>query len=174
MAREKLPAHLRLENYTNNDSKEDLKKMVDQEKKMRGDNDKVSIPPDTLSDLGKACYTFIIEEIANIDMLSNLDIPMIEQTADCLEKMKILDDTLNEDGMFIEARDSRGNEFIKEHPAVKTKMSYINQFRYLSAQLGMSPASRAQMAQANVEAKKEEAKPINKLMELKNKNKGVG
>lgn len=174
MAKQKMPAYLKLENKSHHHNQDELKRMINEEKKLRGDNDMVEEPPETLSDLGKAYYTFIVTELVKRDVLSNLDIPIVEQAADCLDKMQQLDEVLNKEGMFIEARDSKGNEFIKEHPAVKTKQTYLNQFRYVAGQLGMSPASRAQMAQANVEAKKEEAKPINKLMELKNKNKGVG
>ena len=173
MAKSKQPAYLRLENKDKNSNQEDLKKMVKIEERLRGSNDKIETPPDTLSDLGKAYYTFVVTELLKRDVLSNLDIPIIEQAADCLDKMQQLDEVLNEEGMFIEARDSRGNEFIKEHPAVKTKQTYLNQFRYVAGQLGMSPASRAQMAEAEMKKTVEETKPINKLMELKNKNKNA-
>lgn len=167
MASQKTPAYLRLENYSNHHSKEDLKKMIDLEEKLRGDNGLIQDAPDTLTDIGKAYYYFIIEQFANNKLLSNLDIPLLTQAADCLEKMDACDEVLNEDGLFIQATDSKGNTFLKEHPAVKTKMQYLNQFRYVAGQLGMSPSARAQMAEANVEAKKEEVKPLNQLLNKK-------
>lgn len=170
MTNHNLPAYLRLANGDKNHSKADLEKMVYLEDKLKGSNDKIGDAPETLSELGKGYYYFIVNELAKRDILSDLDIPMVEQAADCLDKMQLADEVLNEEGLWIDARDSRGNEFKKEHPAVKTKMSYLNQFRFLSGQLGMSPSSRAQMALANVEAKVEEAKPLNKLMEKKNQN----
>lgn len=170
MAKQKTPAYLRLETNSHHNNKEDLEKMIKREEQLRGDNNLIHDPPETLSEIGKGYYLFIVKQLDKNKVLSNLDIPMVEQAADCLDKMQIVDDILNEDGMFIQARDSKGNEFLKEHPAVKTKMQYLNQFRFLSGQLGMSPSSRAQMAQADVEAKVEEAKPLNELMKKKNQN----
>lgn len=170
MAKQKTPAYLRLETGSHHHNKKDLEDMVKREEAMRGDNDMIHDPPETLSEIGKGYYLFIVKELDKSNILSNLDIPMVEQAADCLDKMAIADAMLNEDGMFIQARDSRGNEFLKEHPAVATKQKYLNQFRFVAGQLGMSPSSRAQMAQAEVEAKTEEAKPLNKLMERKNQN----
>lgn len=171
MAKQKTPAYLRAETKSHHHNKKELEAMVKREEQLRGDNDMIHQPPETLSDLGKLYYLFIVRELDKRNILSNLDIPMVEQAADCLDKMQIADEMLNKDGMFIQARDSRGNEFLKEHPAVATKQKYLNQFRFVAGQLGMSPSSRAQMAQADVEAKVEEAKPLNKIMEKKNQNK---
>ncbi|MDR4281764.1 P27 family phage terminase small subunit, partial [Bacillus subtilis KCTC 1028 = ATCC 6051a] len=47
---------------------------------------------------------------------------------------------------------------------VATKQKYLNQFRALSTQLGLSPASRAQLAGLKIEQKNEEEDPLLKLL----------
>lgn len=170
MASQKTPAYLRKENGSHHHSKADLDKMIYLEEKLRGENDLVEDAPETLTELGQAYYYFIIEQFANNKLLSNLDIPLLTQAADCLEKMDLCDTVLNEDGLFIQGTDSKGNTFTKEHPAVKTKMQYLNQFRYVAGQLGMSPSARAQMAEAKMETKQEEQSPLNQLLNKKKNN----
>lgn len=165
MANPKIPAYLKLETGSHHHTKADLKKMDAIEKQLRGSNDLIDSAPETLSELGKHYYYFIVSELSERDILSNLDIPLIEQTADCLDKMQIADNLLNEEGMFIDAIDSKGNRFKKEHPAVATKQKYLNQFRFCTGQLGMSPSSRAQMAQSKHEAKIEAEKPLSKVLD---------
>lgn len=169
MPKQKIPAYLRQENKSHHHSKDELDEMIKIEKELRGENDLLDQAPETLSDLGKQYYYFIVNELVKRDILSNLDIPMVEQAADCLDKMQIADEMLNDQGMFIQGKDTRGNEFLKEHPAVGTKQKYLNQFRYCAGQLGMSPSSRAQLAQAKIEQKVEDDKPLSKIMERKKK-----
>lgn len=170
MAKQKTPAYLRLENKNKHHNNDDLRAMIEKEKELKGDSDLIVEAPDTLSELGKQYYNFLVSQLIERDILSNLDIPILEQTADCLDKMQIADEKLNEEGLFQNAQDSRGNRFLKEHPAVATKQKYLNQFRYCAGQLGLSPSSRAQIAQNSFESKKEEEKPLKQLLDKK-KNK---
>lgn len=143
----------------------------EQVRKQSGSDSLITEAPDTLSEVGRLHYYYIVRELLKRDIIVNLDIPILGQISDCLEKMDICDQILNEEGLFIEARDSRGNKIFKEHPAINTKQKYMNQFKYIVAQLGMSPASRASMAMTTGgETKANETNPLNKLMEMKNKN----
>ena len=170
MPKQKTPAYIRLENKDKHNSNAELREMMEKEKAMKGDNDLITEAPDTLSELGKEYYNYLVKELIQRDILSNLDIPILEQTADCLDKMQIADDRLNKDGLFQNAVDARGNKFLKEHPAVATKQKYLNQFRYCAGQLGLSPSSRAQIAQNAFDNQKEQEKPLSKLLDKK-KNK---
>ena len=67
--------------------------------------------------------------------------------------MRQCDEILNRDGLIINIIDRYGTNTIKEHPAVATKQKYLNQFRALSTQLGLSPSSRAQLAGMKVSEK---------------------
>lgn len=160
----KTPAISREENKSHHHSKEELKKMKEFEQELQGHDDLLYQAPEYLSEVGKEYYNFIVNELKDRGILSNLDKPLIEQTADCLDKMFIADSILNKEGMFIDVVNSRGETHLKEHPAVKTKQAYLNQFRFCSSQLGMSPSSRAQMAQFKLDAKQESEKPVNKIL----------
>ncbi|RFP78059.1 phage terminase small subunit P27 family, partial [Bacillus subtilis KCTC 1028 = ATCC 6051a] len=79
-------------------------------------------------------------------------------------KMRQADEIINKEGLILNTIDRYGNALIKEHPAVATKQKYLNQFRALSTQLGLSPASRAQLAGLKIEQKNEEEDPLLKLL----------
>jgi len=164
MVKYKTPASYREESGSHHHNKDEIRRMKEIEAELRGSDNLLDEAPEYLSEVGKKYYYFIIEELKDREILSNLDKPLIEQTADCLDKMFIADSILNKEGMFIEVINSRGEKQLKEHPAVKTKQAYLNQFRFCSGQLGMSPSSRAQMGQMKMEAKQEAEKPVNKIL----------
>ena len=78
--------------------------------------------------------------------------------------MRQADDIINEEGIILNTIDRYGNELIKEHPAVSTKQKYLNQFRALSTQLGLSPASRAQLAGMKIDKQEQEQDPLLQIL----------
>ncbi len=97
-------------------------------------------------------------------LLSNLDIPVLEQTADSLSKIRDCDEHLNTEGLVITRTDRYGHENTIENPYVKIKMAYLNQFRSLANQLGLSPSSRAALAGKKIEEKEKEEDPLLKIL----------
>ncbi|PHE70491.1 phage terminase small subunit P27 family [Bacillus wiedmannii] len=161
MARPRKPASLK---QGNSESQAQLEIRAEAEKRLMGNDNLLQDVPDYLDELAQAYYKFLVHELEISDILSNLDIPLLEQTADCLSKMRQADDIINEEGIIIKQTDRYGNEMIKEHPAVGTKQKYLNQFRALSTQLGLSPASRAQLAGMKIEKKEEDEDPLLKVL----------
>jgi len=146
------------------ESKEQLKIREEQEKRLLGGQEKISEIPDYLDDLAKAYYKFLTTELEIGGILSNLDIPLLEQTADCLSKIRQLDMLLNEEGLIIYRKDRGGQLVSVENPAVKTKMQYLNQFKQLGTQLCLSPSARAQLAGLQLQAKQDEEDPVLKIL----------
>lgn len=146
------------------ESQETLKKRAEMEERLMGNIDKINNIPEYLDPLAQAYYEFLIRELEISDILSNLDIPVLEQTADCLSKIRDCDEMINAEGIIITSIDRYGNEQIKEHPAVGTKHRYLNQFRTLANQLGLSPSSRAQLAGMKLEKKEQEEDPLLKVL----------
>lgn len=146
------------------ETKAQLQVREEQEQRLMGGTDMVKNVPEYLDSLAKAYYKYMITELEIGGLLSNLDIPLLEQTADALSKLRQCDDILNKEGIKIDQVDRYGNMMTKEHPTVKTKMAYLNAFKTLSSQLGMSPASRAQLAGMQVQAKEEESDPLLQLL----------
>lgn len=161
VGRPKKPASLK---QGRSETKKDLKVRQKQEQRLMGNSDKINIVPEYLDPLAKAYYKFLVSELEIGELLTNLDIPLLEQTADALSKLRQCDDILNREGIKIEQIDRYKNIQIKEHPTVKTKMQYMNAFKALSGQLGMSPASRAQLAGMQIQAKEDEQDPLLQLL----------
>jgi P27 family predicted phage terminase small subunit len=146
------------------ESKAQLEERAEAEKELTGNKDMLGEIPDHLDELAQEYYKFLVTELEISDILCNLDVPLLEQTADCLSKIRQADEIINKEGIIITQIDRYGNEQIKEHPAVNTKQKYLNQFRALSTQLGLSPASRAQLAGLKVEKKEQEEDPLLKIL----------
>lgn len=151
----------------NSESKEQLKERAKMEEALKGNVDQFKNVPDHLDDLAQQYYRFLVSELEISDILSNLDIPLLEQTADCLSKTRQADEILNSDGIIISVTDKYGNITLKEHPAVNVKQKYLNQFRAMSQQLGLSPASRAQLAGMKIDQKNDEEDPLLQLLQKK-------
>lgn len=161
MAAPRKPASLK---QGKSETKAQLQLRAEQEEKLKGNTDLFKDVPEHLDELAKEYYQFMVTELEISDILSNLDIPLLEQTADCLSKMRQADAIINEQGIIIEQVDRAGNEIIKEHPAVGTKQKYLNQFRALSNQLGLSPASRASLAGMKMDKQEEDEDPLLQLL----------
>lgn len=161
MARQKKPASLKA---GKSETKEQLKVRSEIEGQLLGGTDKINIVPSHLNELAKVYYQFLVSELEISGLLSNLDIPLLEQTADTLSKIRECDNALNAQGLVIEGVDRYGHPFQKENPYVKIKMGYLNQFRNLANQLGLSPSSRASLASKKIDAKEEEEDPLLKIL----------
>lgn len=161
MPRPRKPASLK---QGKSESKEHLDERADFEEEIRGDADKLKNIPSSLDDLGAKYYIFIIDELEISGILANLDIPIITQAADSLSKMDQLDEILKTSPMIYDTYDKMGNLIPKEHPAIGAKMKYMTQFRALATQLGLSPSSRAQLAEMNMNKKIDEEDPLLKAL----------
>lgn len=165
MSRARKPASLKA---GRSESKEQLNARHEIEKQLLGSSDKVKIVPEHLDKLAKIYYKFLISELEISGILSNLDIPVLEQTANALSKMRECDEHLDSEGLVVESEDRYGHKQLKENPYVKIKMSYMNQFRNLANQLGLSPASRASLAGKKVEEEEKKEDPLLNILNGRN------
>lgn len=161
MARARKPASLKA---GKSETKEQLAIREEIEQQLLGNTDKVKHVPDHLDELAKIYYEYLVTELEISGLLSNLDIPVLEQTADALSKIRDCDEHLNTEGLVITRTDRYGHENSMENPYVKIKMAYLNQFRSLANQLGLSPSSRAALASKKIEAKEEAEDPLLQIL----------
>lgn len=162
MPRPKSPARVK---KGKSESKETLEKRSSIEESLKGNCDIIDIVPRGLCKDGALYYKFIINELKDLEILSNIDVPTLKITADCLAKIDQLEEIIQEDGLMVEVPDrSSGMMILKEHPAIKTRMSYITQFRSFALQLGMSPSARASLAGLKMEAKMQDEDPVAKAL----------
>lgn len=160
MARAKKPATL----IKGNVSKEWLANRHREEEKLRGGNDFLFEAPQSLDDLALQYYIFLLQELEPTNLLSNVDKPSLEQTADCLSKMQQAREILNKEGIMIIVEDKYGNEIKKEHPMVKTILSYSQRYTAMANALGLDPASRASLASKKVESNEENEDQLLKIL----------
>lgn len=149
MARKSKPASMK----TGNDvSPEVLKLREEQEQRLKGTDELLFEIPDYLDKLGKTYYLFLLNELKDTGVLCNVDKPTLEQTADCLSKIRQADQIINEEGIMVESADRYGNIQAKEHPMVKTKQTYLQRYMQLSNCLGLDPSARASLAAKKVDS----------------------
>lgn len=161
MSRKKKPVTLLKDTGVNKTTRENLKFLED---KYRGSAEQLAKVPEHLDPLARHYYRFLISELEISDLLSNLDKPIIEQTADMLSKIRMCDEIINNEGIMITTVDRYGTETKKEHPMIKTKHTYLQRFQQLSNELGLSPASRASLAALKIQENQEAQDPLLKIL----------
>lgn len=164
MARPRKPASLK---EGKSETKKHLDSRLEYEKELAGSSSDIHDIPEILDEGGVVYYQYLIRELENSGVLSNLDIPLLTQTADTLSKMDQCDRIINESGVLWSTYDKNGEELLKEHPTVNTKQKYLNQFRALSTQLGLSPASRASLAEVNMKVEQDNKDPLLRILDKK-------
>lgn len=152
----------------NSETKNQKEERAELEKKIGSHKDQVMHVPENLDERAKEYYKFLTTELEVTDLLANLDIPILSQTADCLSRMDEADEEIAENGMFINQLDRNNNEIRKENPAVGAKLKYLNHFKGLVGQLGLSPSSRASLVSMNIEKQEEELDPVLQILNRNN------
>lgn len=165
MSRQRKPACLK---QGKSESKAQLKQREQIEKMLSGDDDLVYSVPQNLDSKAQVFYQFIVEELRHSNILTNIDIPLIEQTADCLSKMRECDILIEKMGLFYEELDRYGNSKIVENVAMKTKLNLMTKYSQYCNALGMSPSSRAALASKKAEVKEEQQDPLLKILRGEN------
>ena len=152
MARQRKPSSLK---KGKSENKEQLAQREAIEKQLMGNSDNVKSIPDYLSEEEKIYYEWLAEEIEICGIITNLDKPLLEQTANCLWVMHKCDMHIRENGVLVAKPDRFGLVEEKENPSIKIKLAYQSKYAALCNQLGLSPAARASLAGKKAEAKEE-------------------
>lgn len=147
-----------------NYSKEWLEQRKREEENLRSDTNLLYDVPEHLDEMAKLYYQFLIKELESSCILCNLDIPTLEQTSDCLSKIRQADDILNEEGIMLKQENRYGEVKIIEHPMVKTKHTYLTRYVTLANALGLDPSSRAVLASRKLEAQGETDDELLKIL----------
>lgn len=157
MPRASKPSSVRKGKDLNKKEKERLNEI---EERLKGDTDQLENVPQHLTEEEKIYYKWIIKELKCTDVLSNIDIPLIEQTAHCIYILRKCSDEIKNHGILVNGADKYGNPIPKENPAIKIDINYMTKYGQLCNQLGLSPSARASLAQRKVEEKEKKEDPI--------------
>lgn len=147
------------------ENKTQLAKREAIEKALMGNTNEVHQVPSYLSYEEQIYYTWLVNEIEICGIISNLDKPLLEQTANCLWIMHQCDKHIRENGVLISKADRFGLIEEKENPSIKIKLSYQSKYQTLCNSLGLSPAARAGLAGKKLEAQQNEQDPLLKILQ---------
>ncbi len=142
------PVNIISKNLTN----EEIRIRKENEEKLKGSDNKVYRPPKGMIDEEKKTYKFLVNELNSSKILSNLDITLLEQTVECIVKLHEIKKAMS--GLNIKSQ--RGY--------VAMYKEYFNMYIKCSAELGLSPASRAKIANANITDGKKKSDPLLKVL----------
>ncbi len=115
------------------------------EEKLKGGTDKIK-PPSYLNREQKKLFKYIVKELENADILTNVDIFILEKCAICLDRIRESEILLNND--------------LLNKEALKIKESYSKEFFRCCNELSLSPQSRAKLGNAKIQNKEESNDPL--------------
>lgn len=113
------------------------------EEKLRGSAAKLK-PPKYLTAPQKKIFRYIVGELAESQILGNLDIYVLAECCIALDRMREIETRINEDPVQL------SNEKL-----LQTKDRYTKSFFRCCNELCLSPQSRAKMGNLNLQAKEE-------------------
>lgn len=129
-----------------------------------GGYEDIATPPESLDPIGIKYYVYILNKLQVSGVLTDLDKPILTQTAECLSLMDQATKQLHYQGIVQKQVDKNGNITYKENPAVGIHNKYLTQFNKLGSQLGMSPSSRAQITAVNIDQAMQDNDPIKQIL----------
>ena len=162
MGRKKLPASIKKGRTL---SKAEVQRRDELERALRGNDDKITEIPDYLTEEEKIYYKWLVEELESTGLISNIDQPLIELTANTLYIMHQADEDIRKNGLMINSFDKYGNEKMIANPCLKIKLDFTSKFTTLCNQLPLSPSSRASLAARKVDEAQESADPVLRLLQ---------
>ncbi|MDE7436781.1 MAG: phage terminase small subunit P27 family [Lachnospiraceae bacterium] len=133
-------------------SKEDMEERKEREERVRGKADKLE-PPEYLTKSQRKIFRYIVRNLEESQVLGNLDIYILSQAAISIDKLRQIDEYLN---------NSPG--VTNMITAKSTREMYSKEFFRCCNELCLSPQSRAKLAIANVGDGKEKKKTIMDLL----------
>lgn len=157
MARQRKPSTLK---KGKSENKEQLAEREAIERQLMGNSDNVKSVPEYLTQEEQVYYKWLVDEIEICGIITNLDKPLLEQTANCLWVMHKCDMHIRANGVLVSKSDRFGLIEEKENPSIKIKLAYQAKYSSLCNQLGLSPAARASLAGKKIEAKEDAADPL--------------
>lgn len=120
-------------------TKEEIAVRTEAENKLRGNADKLK-PPTYLTARQKRLFKFIVTELEPSEVLGNLDIFILEQCATTIDRIRSIEEEINNDRDLLFDRSYR------------TTLSVLRKdfFRFCN-ELSLSPQSRAKLSVINLQ-----------------------
>lgn len=109
--------------------------------------------PKYLSEPQKKLFKFIVDNLKEADILGKLDIPIIAQTAICIDRLQTIEEKINED-----------TRLLMDQKIMAAKDKYTKDFFRCCNELCLSPQARAKMALSAYKAKEEQSDQLSDML----------
>ena len=148
MARPTKPINLQ----SRHNSKKEIEQRIEQEEKLKGNNDKIK-PPTYLSLSQKKLFKMITEELKASGILCNTDIFVLAECVIAIDRMQEIEKIINND--ISKLSDSK---------LQATKQKYTQSFFRCCNELSLSPQARGKLANLNISAQLDDEDPLLKAL----------
>lgn len=139
-------------------TKEEIKKRIDNEEKLKGKADNIN-PPDYLNNNQVDLFNYIKSELEESKLLSNLDVFILAKCAIAINRLQFIEKKVNDNPRLL----------LVQNPLMSNKKNYDADFFRCCNELSLSPQSRAKLGNINLLAETEKEDPL--LMALKRRKK---
>lgn len=133
-------------------TKEEIRVRKENEQKLRGGADKIK-PPSYLNSKQKKIFKYIVEELRNSEILSNLDIYILVTCSLAIDRLQEIEKIINSD-----------IEKLGDKSLMSAKDKYTKDLFRCCNELSLSPQSRAKLGNINVQASKDSEDPLLKVL----------
>lgn len=130
-----------------NESRSEIERRIADEAKLKGSSNDVEVAPDFIKgwETAEKYYDYIYGLLADTDILSDLDRMGIGALAECLARMEESNKAMANEPLMMSVPTKYGEKLV-ENPNINTHLKFLDRFRTLSTQYGLSPSSRAQLS----------------------------
>lgn len=133
-------------------TKEEKTTRLETEQKLKGESDNIS-PPSYLSKQQKDIFNNLVNELKASGILGNLDIYILSTCSISIDRLQEIEKIINKNITELYNKD-----------LLSAKDKYTKDFFRCCNELSISPASRAKMANINMQSKEKAADPLLKIL----------
>lgn len=133
-------------------SKTDRERRISAEQSLKGNADNIK-PSKHLNARQKKIFKSIVQELESSNILSNLDIHILDITAIAIDRLQSIDKMINDN-----------LDLYKDKDLMRLRKECINDIDKFGIHLCLSPESRAKIANININAMEQEKDPLLKIL----------
>lgn len=122
------------------------------EQALRGSADKIK-PPKNLTSNQKKIFKYIVAELKESNILSNLDVPILVTCSRAIDRLNYIEDMINDDPSLL-----------MDNSLMSSKDKYTKDLYRCCNELCLSPQARAKMGSINLNNQKESEDPLLKVL----------
>lgn len=143
-----------IESQSRHNTKAEIKLRKENEEKLKGLADKIDKPPSYLSKEQKKIYKFIIEQLLETGILTNLDVFVLSTCSIAADRLQTIETIINK---------NIGSLVNKDLMSAKDK--YTKDLYRCCSELSLSPQSRAKLGNLALDNKDKKEDPLLKALQ---------